>query len=46
VFTLRCGNVTNDGVGIGNTYFYDAENRIIQVNGTMGHCSTATGLRS
>jgi hypothetical protein len=28
------GNVTNDGVG--NTYTYDAENRIVQVNGTPG----------
>jgi hypothetical protein len=24
-----------------HSYFYDAENRIIQVNGTMGQCSTA-----
>jgi RHS repeat-associated protein len=36
------GDVTNDGYGFGNTYYYDAENRIIQVNGTMGQCSTAT----
>jgi RHS repeat-associated protein len=35
-------NVTNDGAGLGHSYFYDAENRIIQVNGTMGQCSTAT----
>jgi RHS repeat-associated protein len=35
------GNVTNDGAGLSHSYFYDAENRIIQVNGTMGQCSTA-----
>jgi RHS repeat-associated protein len=34
------GNVTNDGLG--NTYTYDAENRIVQVNGTPGTCSSAT----
>jgi RHS repeat-associated protein len=34
------GNVTADGLG--NTYTYDAENRVIQVNGTAGQCSTAT----
>jgi RHS repeat-associated protein len=34
--------VTNDGAGLGHSYFYDAENRIIQVNGTMGQCSTPT----
>ena len=37
------GNVTNDG---NHTYFYDAENRIIQVGGTLGtwpnNCSAAT----
>ena len=25
----------------GTTYFYDDENRLIQVNGTLGNCSTA-----
>jgi hypothetical protein len=37
------GNLTSDGSGPGtHTYFYDAENRIIQVDGTLGTCSTAT----
>jgi hypothetical protein len=35
----RYGNVTNDGIG--DAYFYDAENRVIQVNGTLGNCATA-----
>jgi YD repeat-containing protein len=34
------GNVTNDGLG--HTYFYDAENRLVQVGGTQGQCSTAS----
>ena len=33
------GNLTADG---NHTYFYDAENRLIQVDGTLGTCSTAT----
>ncbi len=33
------GNMTNDG---NHTYFYDAENRLGQVDGTFGTCSTAT----
>ncbi len=33
------GNMTNDG---SHTYFYDAENRLAQVDGTFGTCSTAT----
>ncbi|MGH9687972.1 MAG: RHS repeat domain-containing protein [Candidatus Acidiferrales bacterium] len=33
------GNITYDGV---HNYYYDAENRIIQVDGTIGNCSTAT----
>src|SRR5690242_18335174 len=33
------GNMTNDG---NHTYFYDAENRLAQVDGTLGTCSTAT----
>jgi RHS repeat-associated protein len=33
------GNVSNDG---SHTYFYDAEDRLIQVGGTLGNCSTAT----
>src|SRR5208282_6237736 len=33
------GNTTNDGY---HSYFYDAENRLIQVDGTLGNCSTAT----
>jgi RHS repeat-associated protein len=33
------GNVTNDGF---HAYFYDAENRLIQVDGTLGTCSSAT----
>jgi RHS repeat-associated protein len=37
------GNLTSDGSGPGSyNYFYDAENRIIQVGGTLGACSTAT----
>ena len=33
------GNARNDGA---HAYFYDAENRIIQVGGTLGTCSSAT----
>jgi len=33
------GNLLNDGT---HSYFYDAENRIVQVDGTLGNCSTAT----
>jgi RHS repeat-associated protein len=33
------GNMTNDTT---NTYYYDAEHRLIQVNGTLGTCGTAT----
>jgi RHS repeat-associated protein len=33
------GNMTYDG---SHTYTYDAENRLIQVDGTVGTCSTAT----
>src|SRR5208282_3678851 len=33
------GNTTNDGY---HNYFYDAENRLIQVDGTLGTCSSAT----
>ncbi len=33
------GNMTHDG---NHTYFYDAENRLTQVDGTFGSCSTAT----
>jgi RHS repeat-associated protein len=33
------GNVRNDGA---HAYIYDAENRIIQVDGTAGQCSSAT----
>lgn len=33
------GNMIRDG---SHTYFYDAENRLIQVDGTLGTCSTAT----
>jgi RHS repeat-associated protein len=33
------GNLTYDTT---NTYYYDAENRLIQVNGTLGTCSTAS----
>jgi len=37
------GNLTSDGSGPGShIYFYDAENRLIQVDGTLGTCSTAT----
>lgn len=31
--------MTNDG---NHAYFYDAENRLVQVDGTLGTCSTAT----
>ena len=33
------GNMTYDGT---NTYYYDAENRLVQVNGTQGACTSAT----
>ncbi len=33
------GNITYDGV---HNYYYDAEDRIVQVDGTLGNCSTAT----
>jgi len=33
------GNMTSDGK---HTYFYDGENRLTQVDGTLGNCSTAT----
>lgn len=33
------GNMIADG---NHTYFYDAENRLVQVDGTFGTCSTAT----
>ncbi len=33
------GNMTADG---NHTYFYDAESRLVQVDGTSGNCSTAT----
>jgi RHS repeat-associated protein len=33
------GNMTSDNV---HTYTYDAESRLIQVDGTAGNCSTAT----
>jgi RHS repeat-associated protein len=33
------GNMTHDA---SHAYFYDAENRLIQVDGTLGTCSTAT----
>ena len=33
------GNMTHDA---SHTYFYDAENRVAQVDGTFGTCSTAT----
>jgi RHS repeat-associated protein len=33
------GNLTNDG---SHTYIYDAENRLTQVDGTPGNCSTAS----
>ena len=33
------GNLLNDGT---HGYFYDAESRLIQVDGTLGNCSTAT----
>jgi len=31
-------NLTNDG---SHSYFYDAENRLVQIDGTAGTCSTA-----
>jgi RHS repeat-associated protein len=34
------GNVLNDGV---HGYFYDAENRLIQVDGSAGYCATGSG---
>ena len=34
------GNLIHDG---SYTYFYDAENRLIQMGGTLGTCSTAMG---
>jgi len=34
------GNLLNDGT---HQYFYDAENHLIQVDGTPGYCSTLTG---
>jgi len=37
------GNSTYDG---SHTYFYDAENRLVQVDGTFGTCSTATACYS
>jgi len=37
------GNMASNGSGPGtHQYFYDAESRIIQVDGTLGNCSTAT----
>jgi RHS repeat-associated protein len=33
------GNMIHDG---SHTYFYDAENRLVQVDGTFGTCSSAT----
>jgi len=37
------GNMTSDGSGTGtHSYSYDAENRIVQVDGTLGNCSIAT----
>jgi RHS repeat-associated protein len=33
------GNMTYDG---NLTYFYDAEGRLVQINGTFGNCSTAS----
>src|SRR2546421_6592469 len=33
------GNMTHDA---NHTYFYDAENRTIQVDGTLGNCAAAT----
>jgi len=37
------GNMTNDGlVPVAHSYYYDAENRLIQVDGTFGTCSGAT----
>lgn len=33
------GNMTYDG---SHSYYYDAENRLIQVDGTLGTCSSAT----
>ncbi len=34
------GNLLNDG---NHTYFYDAENRLTQVDGSAAYCSTGTG---
>jgi hypothetical protein len=34
------GNMTHDNYTT-NYYYYDAENRLIQVDGTLGSCSTA-----
>jgi len=34
------GNLLNDG---NHTYTYDAENRIVQVDGSAGYCSTGSG---
>ena len=34
------GNLLSDGH---HTYFFDAENRLIQVDGTAGYCSTGSG---
>src|SRR6266478_7601795 len=33
------GNMTNDG---NHSFYYDAENRLVQVGGALGTCSTAT----
>src|SRR5205823_1202965 len=35
------GNLLNDGA---HQYFYDAENRLIQVDGSSGYCSSTTGI--
>lgn len=35
----NAGDMTDDAA---NAYFYDAEHRLIQVNGTLGSCSSAT----
>jgi RHS repeat-associated protein len=37
------GNMTGDGI---HTYMYDAESQLIQVDGTLGNCSTATACYS
>jgi len=34
------GNMTHDA---SHTYFYDAENRLIQVDGSAGYCATGSG---